>query len=269
MKKEDLNPNKKKKKKFARFGIGTKGAVYLLIGGLTAWAAFGGGGKKTGSDGALEYLIKQPFGQILLWIVVLGLLGYVFWRMYQTFADPEDKGADAKGIARRIGYFSSGIFYCFLIYSAASMLLGNSSSGGGGGQESFVQKLLNQEYGRWLVAAVALIFLGKALYQMFRAYSGKFKDKLEETDMDEKARKVMILTGRAGYTARGLVIGVIAYLTVKAAISYDSSKAGGTKDAFSFVQDEFGTIVLGIIALGLAAYGIFMVIKASERKMNF
>jgi hypothetical protein len=272
MDKEDINPDKDKKKKFARFGIGTKGAVYLLIGGLTAWAAFGGGGKKTGSSGAMEYLIKQPFGQILLWIVVLGLLGYVFWRMYQTFADPEDKGDDKKGIARRIGYFSSGIFYCFLIYSTVSMLLGSGGSGSGGGggsQETFIQKLLNQEFGRWLVAAVALIFLGKALYQMFRAYSDKFRDKLEETDMDEKARKVMIYTGRVGYTARGLVIGVIAYLTVKAAISYDSSKAGGTKDAFSFVQDEFGTIVLGIIALGLVAYGIFMVIKASEREMNF
>ena len=271
MEKEDLNPDKEKKKKIARVGIGSKGVVYVLIGGLTAWATFGSGGKKTGSDGALEYLLGQPFGQVLLWLVVLGLICYVFWRMYQTFSDPEDKGVDAKGVARRIGYFSSGIFYVFLIYSALTMLLGNGGSGGsgGGGRETFIQKLLNQEFGRWLVAIVALVFLGKALYQMYRAYSGKFKDKLKEMEMDEKARKTMVYTGHIGYSARGLVIGVIAYLTVRAAITYDASKAGGTKDAFKFMQDEFGSMVMGIIALGLLAYGIFMILKASQRKMNF
>ncbi|MBD3629268.1 DUF1206 domain-containing protein [Cyclobacterium sp.] len=269
MEKEDLNPSKEKKKKVARFGIATKGVVYVLIGGLSAWAAFGSGGKKTGSDGALKFLIDQPFGQVMLWVVTFGLAGYVFWRMYQTFGDPEDEGLDAKGIARRIAYFVSGIFYMFLIYTAVQLLVGSGGGGSGGGNESMIQKLLEKDYGRWLVAVVALLFLGKALYQMFRAYSGKFKDKLKESGMDEKKQKLMINSGRVGYTARGLVLGMIAYLTVRAAITYDASKAGGTKDAFEFIQNEFGTIVFGIIALGLLAYGVFMIIKASQRKMYF
>ncbi|EPR65673.1 DUF1206 domain-containing protein [Cyclobacterium qasimii] len=258
----------RKEKKIARLGIGTIGVVYLLIGGLTAWAAFGNGGKKTDSTGAFKFLIGQPFGQILLWLVVLGLAGYVFWRMYQTFSDPEDHGSDTNGLALRLSFFSSGFFYLFIIFSAVELLIG-TGGGSGGGQESMIQKLLDQAYGRWLVAVVALVFVGKSLYQIFIAFSGKFKDKVEEAGMDEKTQQLMINSGRVGYTARGLVVGIIAYLTVRAAITYDASQSGGTKDAFNFIQNEFGSVVLGIIAFGLVAYGVFIVIKASTHKMNF
>ncbi|AEL25296.1 DUF1206 domain-containing protein [Cyclobacterium marinum] len=268
MEKSDLNPSKQKKKKIARLGIGTKGVVYLLIGGLTAWEAFGKGGKKTGSNGALAFVIDQPFGQILLWLVVLGLAGYVFWRMYQTFKDTEEKGNDFKGIIFRLGYFSSGIFYLFIIYNALQLLLGGGGDNGGG-KESMIQQLLAQEYGRWIVASIALIFLIRALIQIFIAFSGKFKEKVKESGMNDKAQQIMISSGRVGYTSRGIVVGVIAYLTVRAAITYDASKSGGTKEAFNFIQNEFGAVVLGVIALGMLAFGLFLIFKASEHKMDF
>ena len=269
MKKSDLNPSKQKKKKIARLGLGTKGVVYLLIGGLTAWEAFGRGGKKTGSNGALKFVKDQPFGQILLWLVVVGLLGYVFWRMYQTFKDTEEKGNDYKGLMYRFGYFSSGIFYLFIIFNALQLLIGGGSGGNGGGKESMIQQLLSQQYGRWIVASIALIFLIRAIIQIFIAFSGKFKNKVKESELNDKAQQLMISSGRIGYTSRGLVVGVIAYLTVRAAITYDASKSGGTKDAFNFIQNEFGGLVLGVIALGMLAFGLFLIFKASQHKMDF
>lgn len=262
--------NNEKRKLISRIGIGAKGIVYLLVGGLTAWAAFGSGGKKTGSEGVFKFLENQAFGQLMLGVLIVGLACYIFWRLFQTFSDPEDKGADKEGLGRRIGYFSSGVFYLLVIYSAIEMLLNlGGGNGGSGGKESLIQKLLNQDYGQWLVVGVALIFLGKALWQLYRAYSGKFKDKIEETGLDYNSRRLVYTSGLVGYTARGLVVGVIAFLTVKAALSYQASKSGGTKDAFQFVQDEFGSIVLGVIALGLVCYGIFIMIKARYREMNF
>lgn len=99
-----------KKENIARFGIGAKGFVYVLIGGLTLMAAIGRGGSKSGSSEALKFLSASTIGMILLGITALGLVAYVLWRFYQAFADPEDKGTDAKGLARRIGYFSSRVF---------------------------------------------------------------------------------------------------------------------------------------------------------------
>jgi ABC-type Na+ efflux pump permease subunit len=71
-----------------------------------------------------------------------------------------------------------------------------------------------------------------------------------------------------GYTARGLVILVISYLTFVAAFTANSNSAGGTKDAFQFVQNEFGTIVLAVIAAGLFTYGFFMFVKSRYRSIN-
>ncbi|MBX2840637.1 MAG: DUF1206 domain-containing protein [Flammeovirgaceae bacterium] len=256
-----------KKEKFARFGIATKGFVYCLIGGLTAMAAFGAGGKKTGSSGALEFLSSQTYGQILLVITALGLLGFVFWRLYQTFADPEDKGNDAKGIFRRMGYFSSGVFYGLLTYTAIKTVAG-SGSDSGGGKESLVNTLLSESYGQILVGILGVIFLCKAGYQLYRAYSGKFKNKVNESGLGRKARELVLKSGQIGYTARGVVIGIISFLTFKAAFSANSNQAGGTEDAFGFIQNEFGAIVLAVVAIGLLAYGVFMFIKAKYRKMS-
>lgn len=255
------------KKKIARFGIGSKGAVFILMGGLTAWSAFGSGGKKADSKGAMEFLVSQPFGQILLWALAVGLASYVLWRMYQAFVDPENKGNDKQGLAERLGYFWNGLIYLVILFGAITILLG--SGGSDNGNETVIQKLLSKSYGRWLVAGVALAYFGNAIYLMYLAFSGKFKKEIAETEMDDKAQKLMLNAGRVGYTALGLVMAMIAFLTVRSAISHDASDAGGIQDAFSYVQDEFGAIPLVILALGLATYGVFMFIKASERNMKF
>lgn len=187
--------------------------------------------------------------------------------MATTFIDPENKGNSKQGLAERLGFFWNGLIYLIILYGAVSLLIGAGSSGGG--NESIIQKLLSKAYGRWLVASVALAYLGNAIYLMYLAYSGKFKKEIGETEMDDKAHKLMINAGRVGYTALGLVMGMIAFLTVRSAVTYDASKAGGIEDAFSFVQDEFGSLTLGILSVGLATYGVFMIIKASERKMKF
>lgn len=46
-------------------------------------------------------------------IVTLGIVGYVLWRLVQTFFDPENRGQpiNAKQIARRLGYACSAIGY--------------------------------------------------------------------------------------------------------------------------------------------------------------
>ena len=251
----------------ARFGYAAKGFVYMAIGILALLTAFSIGGKTTGTSGALQAIAEQPFGRLLLILIAIGLVGYVIWRLIQAVNDPDNKGSDAKGIARRIGYFSSGTFYAFLAFTAIQVMLG-SGGGSGGGKESLIARLLNQSKGQILVALVATVFLGKALYQMFRAYSDKYQKKVKDQKLPDKAQKTVLLFGKLGYTARGIVIGVIAFLTYKAAFFSDSDKAGGTKEAFSFLQNEFGTIILAVVSLGLMMYGVFLVVKARHRDMT-
>jgi hypothetical protein len=249
-----------KKKNFARFGVATKGIVYFLIGGLTALAAFGQGGQKSGSDTALDFIAQQSYGRILLAITALGLIGYVFWRWYQAFADPKNNGTDAKAMVKRVSYFGSGVFYGILAYSALQRAMGNGGSGSGGGNSLF-QKMFNSDYAMAFAIIIGVILAGKAIYEFYQAYSGKFREEVDEAGLDPKAQEAVIKSGKVGFTARGIVVAIMAFLMFRAAFSGNMDQVGKT-DAFSYLQNEFGTVVMGIIALGLVAYGVFMMIKA-------
>ena len=247
-----------KKKNFARFGMAAKGAVYCLIGVLTAMAAFGQGGQKSGSKGALQYLAQQSYGQVLLVIMGIGLLGYVFWRMYQVFYNPGEFEDNLKGYGKRIGYFISGLIYGGLAYYSFKLAFGSSSSGGSGGMMGGIMSGSN---GDTIAIIIGIGMAIKAIYDLYRAYSGKFREEVEEAGMDQKEQKLLINAGKFGHTARGIVLGLMAYLTLKSGLSSGSNVKTQT-DAFSYIQAEFGSIALGIVAIGLVGYGVYMLIKA-------
>src|SRR5579863_3830870 len=88
----------------ARLGYIAKGVVYLIIGVLAARVAIGDGGKTTDNRGALQEIYRQPFGQLLLSVMVVGLIGYALWCFLRAVMDADGKGSDAKGVVARTGY---------------------------------------------------------------------------------------------------------------------------------------------------------------------
>ncbi|SDR76855.1 DUF1206 domain-containing protein [Gramella sp. MAR_2010_147] len=246
-----------KKKNFARFGMAAKGAVYCLIGILTALAAFGQGGQQTGSKGALRYLAQQSYGQILLIILGVGLLGYVFWRMYQVFTNPKDLENNTKGYAKRVAYFISGLIYGGFAFYAFKLAFGGSSGSSG----SMMGSLMSGSNGKIVAIIIGVGMAIKAGYDLYRAYSNKFKEEIEQIGMNRKEQKLLVNAGKFGHTARGLVIGLMAYLTLNSGLSSGSDISTQT-DAFSFIQNEFGSAILGIVAIGFIGYGVYMFIKA-------
>ncbi|WP_425636493.1 DUF1206 domain-containing protein [Algoriphagus yeomjeoni] len=255
------------KENIARFGIATKGFVYTLIGALTFMATIGSGGSKSGSNDALKFLQNNRLGTILLGITAAGLVAYVFWRLYQAIMDPDKEGKDLKGIGNRLGFFSSGVFYGLMAFSAIEILIG-SGGGYGGGQESLIAIALSKPAGQAIVLIIATVFLGRAIFQMVIAYTNLYKKRIKAQNLDPKIQNLMVTLGKIGHTARGIVIGVIAFLTYRAAFSYSFEEIRGTKDAFSFLQDEFGTIALSVVAIGMMMYGIFLLINARYRDMK-
>ena len=250
-------------RKFARFGMFAKGTVYILIGGLTAFAAFNAGGKKTGKGGAFEFVMEQPFGKIILGLIAVGLIGYVLWRIVQTIKDPEDEGG-----LRRLGYAASGIFYGLVAYTAIQMIISGDGGGGSSSQKSMISEILSNPWGQIAVGIIALIFFGKAVWQFYRSLSGKFASKIKESELGHKSKIIVMKAGRAGYIARGVVIAIIGYLFLRAAVTSSSEQAGGTKEAYEVLQNNIaGPVILGIVALGLVAYGIFMFVKGNYRVM--
>ncbi|MDX1463602.1 MAG: DUF1206 domain-containing protein [Marinirhabdus sp.] len=247
-----------KKEKFASFGIATKGAVYLIIGVLTAMAAFGAGGQKSGSGTVLEFLQEQSYGNVLLVLLAIGLLGYVFYRWSQAFGNITNVDDDTKGYVKRIAYFISGVLYGAFAYSAINIVIGSGSSSSSG---SLSKMLFSSESAAIFAIIIGLALVGKGIYEFYQAYSGKFKDEVQGASIPHKAQSLLMRAGKIGYTARGIVAGILGYLFLKAGFAGNAQKLSKT-DAFSYIQDEFGTVVMGLVAIGLAAYGVFKIIEA-------
>lgn len=252
---------------FGRFGYIAKGVVYTLIGVLAVQAAIGAGEEPTGPTGALERLRQAPFGHSLLVAIAIGLLGYASWRFVQAIMDTENKGKDIKGIAVRVTYVGIGVVHTGFAIVAFALAFGNSG-GDGDSAQGWTARLMSQPFGQWLVAIAGAVVFARGGFYLYRAYSRKFREKLKLREMSAIEEKWALRLGRMGYAARGVVFAIIGIFLVVAAIYADPHEARGIAGALdALAQQPWGGAMVGVVAVGLAAYGIFMFVEARYRRM--
>jgi hypothetical protein len=246
----------------ARFGYAAKGVVYLLAGALSARAAFGLGGTTTDARGAFVTILSEPFGKAMLVLIGAGLIGYVLLRLVQAFMDPEHKGSDAKGIAARVGYLISAIIYGALSWTALSLANGSGRTSANQAAD-LVGRAFALPLGRWLVGIAGLIVIGAGVYQLYKAYRANFSEHFRWNEMSATERTWAVRLGRLGHAARGIVQGLIGLFLVQAALLFDPSKVQGPAGALqSLARPPFGLWTVGVVAIGLAAYGIYLLAAA-------
>lgn len=252
--------------KFARFGLVSKGVVYCLMGVLSVLAAFGLSQEKGDKAEAFKMIYGQPFGQIILVIIALGLFGYVMLRFFQAFKDIDNKGADMKGIMDRIGYTLSAFLYLGIGAYALKLVFGGSGGGGDSSRQFVVSKVLEYPGGQYVVGIAGAIGIGMGIYQIFRGATGKFMKRVNLVKSNMK--DAFKAAGTIGYISRGIVLGIIGYFLFYAAVLSDPDEAQGTGAAFDFIQNQFGSVMMAIVALGLIGYGIFTFVKARYQKID-
>ncbi|WP_026462697.1 DUF1206 domain-containing protein [Adhaeribacter aquaticus] len=258
---------------FARVGLTAKGIVYCLIGTLAFMAALevnGQTAKDSGIKGIFKFIQEQPFGKFLLAVLGVGLLSYTIWRLAMAILDTENKGTDLKGIGRRVGYAFTGLVYGAFAFSAFSL---NNGPGGNNSdtnsRQVLAEKLLHQPFGQWLVGIVAAGTILAGLYQIYKAFSGKYLKKIQSMGYNSETKNLLCRAGKVGHIARGAVWLVIGYMLFKAAYNTNSKEAGGTEEAFQFLEkNTHGSIILGALALGFIGYGIFMFVRARYEVIN-
>ena len=248
-----------------RVGLVALGTVYSLIGVLTFAAALDwGDAREQGRvSQVLAWIQAQVFGQILLALITLGLLCYTVWRFIEAFMDTDKKGNGIRGLALRASFLSYGIIYAALTYYAAKLLFTRGSSNADGTtRETVAQKLLELPYGRWLVGAFALGTAGVGFFQLYLSLSGTYRQIIQESKIDTRAKEILIRSGQVGYVARAVVWLIIGYFLLKAALQSDSSEAGDTDTALNYLEYHYGSLTLAVTGLGLVCYGIFQFARA-------
>jgi hypothetical protein len=151
--------------------------------------------------------------------------------------------------------------YVVIGVSGIKIAIGSGSSGKG--EETFTAKLMNLPAGQVLVAAVGIAIIGFGVYQLYRAWTEGFADKLDGEGRSGKSGTAYVAFGKAGYTARGVAFAIVGGLFVYAAVTHDAKKSGGLDQALFEVLDQpFGPILLTLVAAGLVCFGLFTFAQA-------
>ena len=251
-----------------RTGLAARGIVYLVVGALAAMAGLGiGGGKVIDQREAVRSMGSSPLGDAALWIVGIGLACYALWRFAQfaKLGGKNDPSAEKPG--KRAVAFISGLAYSGLATTAFTQAIG-SSSRGGGGQEQGTAWLIAQPFGRWLVAGVGIAIIGAAIFQFWRAATESFAKKLSAHELSHDEEKWSRLAGRLGYSARGVAFALIGWFFIRAGMHDNASEAGGLSLALRTVRSQpYGDVLLAVVAIGLALFGVYSLIEARYRRI--
>lgn len=250
----------------ARLGYIAKGVVYGTMGILSIRAALDLGGDAQGSTGALKTIAGQPFGQVLLSLLIVGLGGYVLWRFVQAIYDPEHESEGFTDYFRRLGYAISASFYASLAVSAVRILLWSVQEESGGTAQRWATRIMGQPFGQWIVGAIGVFILGLAGYYLYRAIKADFRKRFKLSEMSAIEQTWATWVGRFGIAARGGVYAIIGALVIQAAWHFSPSKIETSEGALKSLEDNpADEALLTIIAAGLIAYAIYMGFQARYR----
>jgi hypothetical protein len=251
--------------RIARFGCGVRGAIYVIIGGLSLMSVIAHGGRATDTHGAVLEVFAAPGGWMLVLVIAVGLLGYSAWRLCQGLMDADRHGADPRGMAIRAGMVISGVTHLLLAFWAGKLALGL-----GRGEHSETQDVIatpmSQPLGPWLVGVVGFALIGVGIGQFVIGTTASFEQFFA---WDAAQRRRLLVFCRCGLYARGVIFGIIGCFIVYAAIKADPSEAGGVREALIWLrQQPYGDWLLGIVGTGLMCFGLYSVVEGLYRRVR-
>lgn len=243
-----------------RVGLVAYGLVHLMVAWLAGQLALGDKSEDASNTGALHAIADQPLGGVLIWMIALGLVLLVVWRLLEFAFGYREVDDDVKRWRKRLTALGKGFLYAAIAWSAIKTAVGDGSKGG---TDSTTAKLMNLPGGQVIVGAVALAILAYGAMLVFRGWTEKFTEHLDAEGESGKDGSAYVLLGKVGYIAKGLAIGVVGGLFAYAAITHQAKKSGGLDQALQTVLDQpFGPVMAMAMALGFACYGLFCFARA-------
>ena len=250
----------------ARSGFVARGLIYGIIGILAIKLALGDGGATTNQQGALRTIAHQPFGKVLLILVAIGLAGYALWRFLHGLLGhgPEDSDSALD----RVSAVVSGVIYAGLCAIAVEILLGSGSGGGSENAHKTTAGVFGWPGGTWLVGIAGVVLIGVGIYQGYRGLSKDFLKDSKTEQMGPRLRNWIEWIGTFGHLARMVVFGLVGVFLIKAAIDFNPSKAVGLDGALAkLAHASYGPLLLGVVAAGLIAFGVYSLSDARYRRI--
>jgi hypothetical protein len=237
------------------------GIVYVAIGviAILSFLQVRHGGADESS--MLAVLNDFIIGKVVIWVILLGTLSYIVWRIYETVTDPYGYGKTAKGITRRTGIALSTIADMLIVYAAIRVLVGagNIQTDGQPEEErAMVAEVLQHDWGSSVVVAIGSVILATAVVQLLYGITRGYRERVDIDHFSTFIKNLIHFLAWAGYFARGIILGITGFFFIKAGVMEDAHYVVNTDKAFDFIGDDIGHVAFILVAIATICYGLFM-----------
>jgi hypothetical protein len=258
--------NSKPLELLARGGFIAYGVIHLLFAWLALQVAYGNSSRETDQSGALQTLAKQPAGEFLVILIIIGMVAMAIWQAFEA-AIGESGLRDKAAMAERIVSGCRAVLYLYIGWLGYKVITGANASQSQS-QQSSASSMMDSGFGRFLVGLTGVIVVGVGVGLVVYGLKKKFEERLNTGQMRPSVHTTVRRLGMAGYTSKGIAYGIAGLLIVTAAVKYDPEKAGGLDAALkTLAGHSYGPWLLGLIALGIACFGVYCFFQAKYRKV--
>ena len=244
----------------ARVGFIVNGLLHVLIGVIALTVAFGGTGDAS-EEGALTALASTPFGDLLLWVVTIGLWALALFQILETAII---RGTDRRAWGRRAKEAGKAVAYAAIGFAAFEFARGGVS--GGDPAESLSARILSAPGGVLLLLLVAAAVAALGIHFIVKGVRRTFIQ-----DIAVPAHELgtaTVAAGVVGYSAHGVAIFIVGVLFGVAAATSDPSEASGLDGALkALLELPYGVVILTVVALGLIAFGVYCFLRARYARL--
>lgn len=246
----------------ARAGYAANGFVHVLVGVIVLVVAFGGRGESD-QAGALKAVESAPLGFVALWALAIALLGLGLYHLVEGVLA---RGGDAaRKWGKRVSEWGQALVFIALGLLSASIALGARPDGNRSAEDAsrgllsipggpFVLGLIGIGIG---IGGISFIVMGvrRSFEKLMAIPDGPFGNGVKTL-------------GIVGYIAKGIALVILGILLVVAAVKVDPAAAGGLDAALNaLLAVPFGPVIVGIIGVGLIAYGVFCFFRAGYARL--
>lgn len=263
--------------KIGRAGWFAKGVVYTIAGFLalsvaakaSGWAdsTSSTGNQEASPVGAIKTVAGSAGGTLLLWLLAAGMLLYAAWRVVSAFMPGN---TDAKAMAKRIGYIASAVMYTTFAISAIALARHAPENPDGNRRVTDIsQKIMTNSAGRVLIGVAGLIVIAVGLYRIVKGVTMDVNDELDMSGMSATRRTWTERLGAIGEVGRGIGFALVGFFLTRAAIRYQAAEATGLDGALRrLALESWGVVVVVVVGLGFAAYGLFCLTTFTHRRLE-
>ncbi len=242
----------------ARGGYAVSGLLHVLIGVIALQLAFGSVGEADVS-GAVASLAGQPAGPFLLWACFAACAALALWQLSNAIfgyrKDPDSK------LTKRLSAVGQAMVFAALASTLISFVVGKGQNSRESTSDVTVT-LMKAPFGMFLLIAVGAGIAITGIVFAVRGFRQTFKKDISLSSASS-VRKFQLGVGVVGYVAKGIALFLVGLLVVIATVRAQPEQSTGLDGSLKALKEQpYGPYLLAAVALGLIAYGLFLMVKA-------